>query len=419
MSPELEALAASPKPAPTASLLCRTDWEQVFEDPESGIISLVERARSVNAYRKSVGLIVQALLVRDDDAPLRVELEARLEGLLGDNDNGANGIETAKDKAITVLRDIKTYRQKKSDECGTRKKQDEDRRVTGQAAVAETEEARSDEIGGIFADALGDFISRRLEAVCADENQEQTGKPAFIVSHIFAGRFDAIVRAHIAPHILENSRGLVRRIAEQPVDDRRRFVTAHFESRNGRADMWEKWQKSWAELTLPKALPARPEENKSTGLLGLFKSKNKNKKSWKRELTVDEWKQAAREIKAENKKAARLWADICAPDDAYQSPTDDDGKLLMDLFARGEKALQERTAGLRQIVEQGGGSVARNLVKFIGTKDMDLSLLAISCRKPDLFLGPDGALRDMIKGFDEGEAEENFPLTMRYLSGKI
>lgn len=106
-----------------------TDWEFVFESPDTGLIGLVESARSAKTLKASSHAIIIRLFMRPDDAERKKEFNHWLDYIIP-NDNivfsGADARFLNLKKEITkLLRQIKTVRVKKAEEYIARRKQEE------------------------------------------------------------------------------------------------------------------------------------------------------------------------------------------------------------------------------------------------------------------------------------------------------
>jgi len=423
-----------------------TDWETVFESPESGFVSLVKQAQSVNGLRQCTGLIIDKLFTRQNDGPFRAAYHAALKELLPIEDGDNVDVSFSKKRVIVLLRDIKQHRQRKAakyvaqcrqtpeqtdnnpvvthDKAGdTEKRQSKTPpSMPGLAGpVAESSPAPADDTIEVFSHVFCTALNERFRALYApiEQAREPDDCLPFVLSEDFSRHFESIVRHHIVPGILESSRGLVKMILEQPQDQRRTFLTNYLESRNGRQVLWEKWQDAWKEKTQQTPLPPKPKGTPKKGLLSGFSLKKEKKvPAWKREKTPEEWKEAVTAIKKRNKAAAKVWAEITTDSNSWLPPEEADNKLLMDMFARSVKGLQKQSAGLYQIVKQ-GEHVARLLTNFAKGKDIDLALLAVCYQHPAPFISKKTALRDMMAGYTQKEIDQDFALVARYLPKHI
>ncbi len=428
-----EALSAEP---PIQGSQLSKNWEEIFESSENGFIPLVKQAKTVDGLRECTHLIIRSLFTRDEDLKIREVYETALDGLLP-----ATGVEIPPmDKGVIqivqLLREIKEYRQTKAQEyaeqminkeIGIPEVHEPERRETSEpdplpglepsssekGEVSDNEEAQ---IEGFFADIFCERIKKRFDVLTqrVEKNPKNGSPPPFILSRGFAQHFEELLRQYFIPFYLENSRSLIARTAQQPIEQRRDYLVGQFDGRVSSQNLWDRWKDIWAQLVHPQELPAKPEPKKKAGLLGGLKKKKKKVPAFMKEMTLDEWKIRTKEIKEGNKKAEEIWALIVKESDAYILPQFDDEKLLMDLFARSANGMQNHINALSQIAGQ-GDDIGRALSAYIQGKDIDLPLLATCFQFPDLFLGKKQGLTKMLMGMDEDETASKFPLVKRYL----
>lgn len=99
-----------------------TDWETVFEDPETGLIPLIAQAHSASGLRECVIVVIKSLFTRKND-PSEVErFVAELTRIIPENTRGENLVLIS--KAVTgILRQIKEDRKAKAAEYEHHKEQ--------------------------------------------------------------------------------------------------------------------------------------------------------------------------------------------------------------------------------------------------------------------------------------------------------
>jgi hypothetical protein len=421
---------------PSSRLTTGHDWEEIFESPEHGIIQLLRQAKTIDGLRQCTQLIISSLFTRDDDAPIRKVYEQSLDDMLPRTGANMPPMDRGVSRVIQLLREIKMHRQKKHEQherqrmAGKPVSPETERRDSGDplpgleiSQTLETPVAQNDahDIDIIFTDLFCDRISQRLavlnNSINADSNQGEA--PPFILSKDFASHFDNLLREYFIPAFLKDSRALIAQTAQQSPQSRRDYLIGQFDGRVSSQNLWDKWQETWAMLVRVQELPEKPKPEKKSGLLaGLKKKKQKKKPAWMREMTIEEWQVRIKEIKAANKKAKKLWALIASDSDAYQSPKFSDEKLLMDLFARSAKGLQNHINALRQTAEQ-GADVGRGLSTYAQGKNIDLPLLAVCLQSPSLFLGDGKGLKKMTMAMDEVEISKAYPLVKRFLGANL
>ena len=113
------------------------DWDAFFEDGEIGLISLIEKAKSMVGIRKCVDMIIDMLYMRDEDAPHKEALKVRLNALIpAPPANSSAETEETKKSVVRLLREIKEDRVRRAlarveqQEAGAVAK--EDRRVVSE-----------------------------------------------------------------------------------------------------------------------------------------------------------------------------------------------------------------------------------------------------------------------------------------------
>ena len=416
------------------------DWEDIFESPETGFIPLLRQAKTIDGLREGAQLIIRSLFTRDNDAQVRVEYEQNLKRMFPGADGEIPSMDQGLHDVVQLLREIKEYRLRRVAENEAqlnekapaeatnpepeRREVDEDKPLPG-LEIPQTQEnpaLEDDEqiVYGIFTDLLCQRINMRLDVLNLQGNCKaiDDNPLPFILSKNFAQYFEELLKEHFIPAFLDDSRALVARAMQQPAERRQDYLVDQFEGRVSSQNLWDKWKDVWISLVHRKELPQKPEAEKKAGLLGGLKKKKKKVPTWRREMTVDEWKVRVQEIKAGNKKAKDLWRAVAIDSDVYQPPEFEDEKMLMNLFAVSAKGMQSHINAMRQIVEQ-GESVGRNLSSYANGKNIDLPLLAACHQYPDLFLGQQQSLKAMLVGMDDIDIAETYPQVRRFLASHL
>lgn len=184
-----------------------------------------------------------------------------------------------------------------------------------------------------------------------------------------------------------------------------------FTDRKDSVSLLEAWKDAWREMTEQAELPKKTKEEEKKGLLSGF--------SKKKSPALEAWEAKVKQIKKANKLSAKVWAELCAESDTYHAPSDDDRQLLGGLFTVSVDGMQKQINAIRQIVEQGieqEGNYGRLFASYAEGKDTDLGLLAVSYQRPDLFLGEENALKDMLMGTDDDARAKKYRLVSRFLS---
>jgi len=262
----------------------------------------------------------------------------------------------------------------------------------------------------LLADMAWKWLDQRFRILATRvEPEKLAGIPVpYMVSEEFVARFETAVRDYVLPEMISRCRGILRRVEDQPEDQRRKYLEDLFDDRKGRQVMWETWRESWMATMMEIALPPKPEP-KAKGL-GSFLKKDKKKPGAKKELTEEEWKAAVQKIKGHNATIDSIWGGLQDEASAFVAPDAEDRTLLMELFGRNERNLAEQIKAVHQIVSQ-GGNTGMAFDRYQRGKNVDLALLAASYQLPELLLGG-GELKNLLRGHKSSD----FPLVFRFLS---
>lgn len=103
-----------------------TDWEIIFEDPDSGLVPLVMQARSLEGLRACAGVIINQLFTRKNDAAHKARLHQILERAIQRAEAGES-VDLARDGVVKILRSIKQERVLKAAAYVAKKKREADR----------------------------------------------------------------------------------------------------------------------------------------------------------------------------------------------------------------------------------------------------------------------------------------------------
>ena len=117
-----------------------TDWEDVFEHADHGLIPLVLQARSIDALKKCLLVIVESLFSRDSDAGFRNSYSAKLDGILPSGEiqiiDGTGGeLEIIKKGVVGMLRQIKEFRIQKAKDALAKSAEERKAEEIGRAHV--------------------------------------------------------------------------------------------------------------------------------------------------------------------------------------------------------------------------------------------------------------------------------------------
>jgi len=368
-----------------------TDWEQVFEAEETGLISLINQSKTRDGLRACVNAVIHNIFPNDEYAEILKGYEGRLDALISNEDH----IEEDKQRISELLREIKVTLQGGS--------------AGGAASVAEDASAEQ-----VFADICSAKVRERFQVLQGSIDQDGEDKLPFIFSAKFETHFMDILRQHILANMGDRCSSLIARAGQGPAA--KEFIDNAFDDRRDSVSLTEAWKDAWKELTEQQEVPTKPKEEKK-GLLGGL---GKKKPPAPGQMTLEAWQVKSKQIKAANKLSAKIWAEICAESDAYHPPMDDDRQLLGGLFTVSPEGIEKQINAIRQIVEQGieqDGNYGRQFASYAESKDTDLGLLAASYQRPDLFLtGEENALKDMLMGTDDAARAKKYRMVSRFLS---
>ena len=426
-----------------------TDWDAVFDAPENGLIPLIKQASTLDALRTIAGLVIDRLFTRKKDGPYRSAYSAALDTLLPlDGLEEGKDFDTALSEVVALFATIREERKRKAAEYIARKKAeeeaeesnatDDERRdePTGHPDVVEfpdgdpvtehepeepeqVSETDAVVVGRLFAEAFMRYYQVRLRAFRAgfDSSVFKGGKAPFILSEEFEGKFLKILNQHFLPLLIERNYGLMHRATETAPDKREAFFENVFTNKKQRQELWSRWQLVWDDVLMERNIPPKPEgKEEKGGLLGsLGKLAQQKQPSWKKnELTLPEWKEQVKEIKAHNRKLEKLWAELTEEGETYDPPEKPDMATLKELFGRSPEAIGNQRKAIRQIFEQGGNFAQAFDAYMRKTRAIDASLLATCYERPDIFFGKNAQLYTVMSGYDDSTRDKIFRLTWRY-----
>jgi len=414
-----------------------TNWDEVFESPDQGLILLIDMAQTLDTLRNISSVVIEKLFTRIQDASHRRAYAIVLDGILPlDGLDESKEFKQAKAEVIALMRHIKEERKKKAADyiakleaeklnAAKAEKEEINRRTPEPESVSEPTPPPNAPVDAdcsattLFIDVFAQYYRHRFEALREGiGGKTPPGKTPFILSKAFEAHFIETLTTSVIPRLASYAQNLIDKAVEKPQAERRAFLENLLDKRATREKLWEQWQLAWGETLEVRPLPAKPkEETKKGGMLSsLGLSKEKSKPSWaKKEPTLQEWKATVKEIKAANTKAKETWEKITAPSTTYESPLDEDNKALKELFGRSPAAIAKQTRAIRQIFEQ-GGNVARTFDAFMSkARNFDTSLLSVCWQEPNLLLGEDKKLANALSAYDDKFKQQHFRLTTRFV----
>lgn len=383
------------------STAAATDWEKVFEDPESGLIARIEGARDNANLGDICCTLVEKLYKRRNDARLRDRYREKIT-LIFDADRPTD------DKlaeTVALLREIKHDRIVRA---GKKRKP---------RSLEQTLEEYDDTAAQLFADLVLEELQNVIDLL-SDGIEPQTeslqDRPLpYFVSAAFGDRFKEIVRADLMPELQVFHRREIAAAEDLPPNERRAALKQAFEELQFREKFFSAWKHVWVNLTEQQAPPEKP-VRKRRGFMASLKSQLMDDPEFDDTMTIEEWQESVALTKKRNAQARKIWAKISAPSDDYVAPTDADRAFLGGLIVHPYEETQQTIEKLVQMATEKAPAQAFN--KYQDGKDIDLALLLAAMRYPKLFLdGNAGYLKEVMRGFKPRERRLLFPRVDQYL----
>ena len=464
----------TPKKKTTVSI----DWEEIFHNPDTGLIPLIGEAKSAQSLQKCSQVIIKTLFNRDGDEDRRTAFSAVIKDVLvytaKHSQSKAVALEAAKSKISQVLQSIKEDRQKRAKEAllaNARKQSDKFIR-TKELEIVETPPKQTEEVSSdnaswslntetleepekplsedtkpqevpeeiertpiyeagtpeaFFVRAMASAILDRLKALrgksikCRDFPE---GIP-FILSKDFAEHFKDILSFDILPRLVDDCYVLINRLTVIPNDKWEDQLKSTLEDKTERLILWERWQAIWLDVTTQGDIPPKPSnasvkpKNKILEFFAKLGEDDHYDDDDDEEMTMEEWKQAKAIINQSNEEADKIWQSLCEHSKLYIAPLDEDNRLLMELFGHD---IEHYKDDMKKIIRINGSrqEQSRLFESYQQGDNLDLPLLSLCYGNPDKMLkGKDSPLISMLSGFDVSWKKQTLPLTTRFLSRKI
>jgi len=375
------------------------DWETVFEDENFGIIPLVNIARATPAVRQITTLLVEQLFIRTGDAEERDRYRAALKTIFAEY----SSLEETKTDAIKFLRSIKADRQMQAAQ---------ERQEPADAEESDAPKIDENSPEFLFHTTLRNKLLLTFKVLCDGIEEDFESPVPYILSPHFAFRFVDVVDERVTPPLIPRNKGIINRADMQSDADRAAYMTTAFEDRANRQRLYDTWKLTWTESVNERPLPKKPEKPKG-GMFSKLMGKPKPRRSGKGPHTIEEWEVAAAEVEAANKAANETWDAISAPSKHYIPPSEADKEILMGLMGRTPAGIQKHITAITQIATQGCSTSAFDT--YQSGRPVDLALLATSFRHPETFLGREGFLYAIMRGYKKSLRQMTFPLISRYL----
>ncbi len=390
------------------------DWETVFENPDDGLIQLIEAARKSKTLIDCTAMIIQTLFTRNGDEDVRAKYTQKLAIIATSDLDDLSGIAS---KTTTILRAIKDDRIKRAAEWAAHKqeraaareqeRQDEERHKRLRQSLDETE--------AIFSDVYCDTIDQKFQVMWTGVPQETLDgrKLPFIVSSDFARTFENVVRDTFMPWIIANCRYIISEAKRKDTDQRKEYLEQRINDPGTHKELWNIWNVTWRHFMEEKEYPAKPKEEKG-GIFGSISRVVKDAIADEGEYTREDWDHDVEIIDKQNAECREIKARLLNAHSVYLAPQEEDMTRLMNLFAIVPGDLRKEISALRQISEDMDSSV-RVFESFSKGKDLELALIAISFQNPDLFLRGEKMLVHLLRGKKEHERYRDLPFLMREL----
>lgn len=417
-----------------------TDWELMFDAPGQGLIAAVENAPNLKALEKILSVVINSLFNRKDDHEFRGNYLAMAKETTAPLADGReSNLEKSKQASVLLLRHIRKQRIRSQEKTTRESDPTRDSKAPGtpepetnetpvEASFEEPadETVEQDDTKPTPAPILSPdptkaedvFIAFLIRSIrqCLDvlalprlDADKLKGEIPFILSSDFATHFESILKADILPALGPILEGFLGELDKQPEAERQGFMAANMESREHWGPIWGAWQTSWEKLTQSQPMPHKPANFSKGGMLNRLVEKVKDKPGGPRKMTEEQWQEKIRGIMKANAKAEKIWSAISRDADDYLAPEDTDKKILMDLFAQSVSDLEAQMKALYQIATQGGS--ARAFDAYAKSHDVDLALMALSYRHPNLFIKvtkneEESEEADVVEAEAEAKAEE-------------
>ncbi|MDH5187443.1 MAG: hypothetical protein OEW37_00640 [Rhodospirillaceae bacterium] len=98
-----------------------TDWDLVFDDPTSGLIAIISKAKTSEALKETTTLVIKKLFTRDDDASEVVRFLAELDNIISKVEE-TDQLSATIDAVISLLHTIKEERKEQARQYLEKKK---------------------------------------------------------------------------------------------------------------------------------------------------------------------------------------------------------------------------------------------------------------------------------------------------------
>lgn len=396
------------------------DWESVFEDETYGLIPAIRMAQKSDSLIDCAAVITEALFAREGDEDIRATFTRDLASIAIDNQDAEVNVMLG--HVRTFLRTVKVDRIKRAEDWVKYKALRDTPPVSVTPMKSKSKaliRKNADETELLFEDIFCDLLEQRLQVLWAGVPQKPMNgrKLPFLISTEFSARFINLVRTEFMPIMLPKCRHIVSQGQSKAPDLRDEFLRNQMSDDATRKELWKIWKHAWPLVMQKVALPKKP----APAAKGMLKSLVKAVQSIGDDTppyTISDWKDDVRTAKMQHSNVAEIWEALTKPSENFEPPLEEDELLLMNMLAVTSGGLRKQIAALRQIAQQ-SGQTGPAFDKYSTGKELQLSLLAVSHQYPDLFLGKDLLLKDMLRGLQKKTIERRYPLLVRYLGDFI
>lgn len=373
------------------------DWEEVFSNPETGLIPLLSSATNDEKLQKVFELIIQFLFARDGDASFR---EIHIADLKRFSKSEGKTFEESLSYAKEILRKIKNDRIEIAKNYIPKTQANVEEAPTQPAAQTSMQDTLINII-------INDY-RKTLEPITLNEYSDSLGKLPFIFSALFHKHFFHEMKDFCLREIAADCDVLISKKPRLKKDFDKVVQAKTLKGMSFRDKVWDSWRQMWDINTKKRPVPIKPKAPSGVSAVGNLFSK-------KYDEELAKWKRKARIIKAHNKKISHFYKVLCAEHNDYAAPKKDEVMLLVKTFGKTEDVFERHITALKQFLEQDTEHLARTFSRFIDGRNIDLALLYVLYENPDFILGETNVLKYLMRSYKEAEIKLKFPYTYRYL----
>ena len=388
------------------------DWETVFEDPDTGLIRLIEAARQSKTLIDCTAMIIQTLFTRDSDEDVRTQYTKKLAIVATSDVDDVSGMAT---HTSAILRSIKDDRIKRAAEWAVHNQEREAARKQEELHEERQKRVRAgmDETEAMFSDVFCDAFDQKFQAMWAGVAQQpmKGKKLPFTVSSDFARIFENVVRDPFMPWIIAKCRYIISEAKHKKSEQQHEYLEERINNPGTQKELRAIWKETWVHFIQEKSYPTKPKADKK-GLFGSLTRAVKDTIADEGEYTMEDWDHDVEIIDKQNAEASEVRARLLAPSAVYLPPDEEDLTRLMNMFSIVPGDLRKQISSLLQIAEEEESAV-RMYESYAKGKNLELALIAVSFQNPEIFLGDKQTLVHLLRGRKRSELERSMPFLMR------